>query len=222
MGNSYSRALSGGHWGGAGRRELSRHRGLVLAVCCCHLLSSSTRTTCYELVIAVTYFWHRVANQSSNYDIGTFWLAAIPSGSTVRRIRFGWGLQGFTEVTTDLHAVSVNPVFAGVVTTIGDGTEAVPSPLTTPDDVSPPTQRWLWWEIRQPRCASLDAAGNVASWTDSGGQEVTDVQTMVKATGIPGGDTLNVWFSWNAVFGGWDTTGQQQIFAWSSLLYSTP
>lgn len=146
----------------------------------------------------------------------------MPSGGTVRRIRFGWGLQGFTEVTTDLHAVSVNPVFAGVVTTIGDGTEAVPSPLTTPDDVSPPTQRWLWWEIRQPRCGSIDAAGNVVSWTDSGGQEVTDVQTQVKATGIPAGDTLNVWFSWNSVFGGWDTTGQQQIFAWSSLLYSIP
>lgn len=170
----------------------------------------------------MTYFWHRVADQSSNYDIGQFWLAAIPSGSTVRRVRFGWGMQGFTQVTTDLHAVTVNPVFAGIVTTIGDGTETAPSPLTNPDDVAPPTQRWLWWEMRQPRAVSVDGTSNIVSWTDSGGQEVTDVQTQVKATGIPGGDTLNVWFSWDAVFGGWDTTGELQIFAWSSLLYSTP
>lgn len=170
----------------------------------------------------MTYFWHRVANQSSSYDTGAFWLAAIPNGSTVRRIRFGWGFQGFTQETTDLHAVTVNPLFAGLVTTIGDGSETPPAPETTPDDVAPPVQRWLWWEIRQPKAISLDGAGNVVSWNDGGGQEVTDVQTQVLATGIPSGDTLNVWFSWQSVFGNWDSTGQVQIFQWSSLLFSTP
>jgi len=131
-------------------------------------------------------------------------------------------MQGFTEVTTNLAQVVVNPVFAGLVTTIGDGTEAVPGPLTNPDDIAPPTQRWLWWEIRQPRAIAIDAAGGVVSWTDSGGQEVTDVQTQVLATGIPGGDTLNVWFSWQSVFGNWDASGEVQVFQWSSLLYSTP
>ncbi len=170
----------------------------------------------------MTYFWHRTANQSSSYDNGTFWLAAIPNGSTVRRIRFGWSFSGFTEFTTDLHAVTVNPLFAGLVTTIGNGTESVPGPLTNPDDIAPPTQRWLWWEVRQPTPVSIDEAGNTVAWRDNGGQEVTDVQTQVLATGIPGGDTLNVWFSWESVFGNWDSTGVQQLLQWASLLYSTP
>lgn len=169
-----------------------------------------------------TYLWHRVANQSNNYSGGSFWLAAIPSGATVRRVRFGWTFAGFTEVTTDLHAVTVNPLFAGIVTTIGDGTETPPGPLSNPDDASPPTLRWLWWEVRQPVPVSIDEASNVAAWRDCGAQETTDVQTQVLATGIPVGDTLNVWFSWQSVFGNWDGTGEQQLLAWSSLLYSLP
>lgn len=170
----------------------------------------------------MSYTWHRTANQSQNYNVGWWWLAAIPAGSTVRRIRFGWGWQGFTEVTTDLHGITVNPLFAGVVTTIGNGSEVPPNPLTTPQDVAPPTQRWLWWEIRQPAVTAIDAAGGTVSWRDSGAQEETDVQTQVLATGIPGGDTLNVWFSWASVFGNWDSSGSVQIYNWTSLLYSTP
>lgn len=169
-----------------------------------------------------TYFWHRTANQSSSYNVGWFLIGIIPSGSTVRRIRFAWTFQGFSELTTDVHALTVNPLFTGIITTIGDGTETPPSPLTTPDDPAPPTQRWLWWEVRQPHVESIDAAGNIVAWQDGGKSEVTDVQTQVKATGIPGGDNLDVWFSWASVFGNWDTTGAVQILQWSSLLYSTP
>ena len=170
----------------------------------------------------MTFFWHRTANQSANYNQGWYWLAAIPAGSTVRRVRFGWGFSGFTKETTDLHVVTQNPVFAGIVTTIGDGTEFPPLPLTNPDDIAPPTQRWLWWEIRQPTAVSLDSGGDLVAWRDSGAQEVTDVQTQVLATGIGAGQTLNVWFAWQSVFGNWDGTGQVQLFYWSSLLYSTP
>jgi hypothetical protein len=69
---------------------------------------------------------------------------------------------------------------------------------------------------------AIDAAGGTVSWRDSGAQEETDVQTQVLATGIPGGDTLNVWFSWASVFGNWDSSGSVQIYNWTSLLYSTP
>jgi hypothetical protein len=170
----------------------------------------------------VTYTWHRTANQSVHYDVGWWWLSAIPAGSTLRRVRFGWGFQGFTPVTTDLAAVVVNPMFAGIVTTIGNGSEVPPSPLSTPDDVAPPTQRWLWWEIRQPVAQSLDSYGDLVSWRDNGPQETTDVQVNVKATGIPGGDTLNVWFSYAGTFGNWDAAGNVQIYYWASVLHQTP
>jgi hypothetical protein len=170
----------------------------------------------------VTYHWYRTANQSEFYNVGWWWLAAIPSGSTLRRVRFGWGFQAFSEVTTDLHVISQNPMFAGVVTTIGNGSETPPNPLTTPNDVAPPTQRWLWWEIRQPKAVAVDAAGGVVSWNDGGSSEPTDINTQVLATGIPGGDTLNVWFSYAGTYGSWDSSGSSQIFYWASLLYSTP
>lgn len=170
----------------------------------------------------VTYAWHRTANQSIHYDVGWWQLAAVPAGSSIRRIRFGWGFQGFTPFTTDVSEVVVNPMFAGVVTTIGNGTEVPPSPLTTPGDVAPPTQRWLWWEIRQPTAVSIDSTGDLISWHNSGAQETTDVQTQVLSTGIPPGDTLNAWFSYAGTFGNWDPAGSVQIFYWASLLVSTP
>jgi hypothetical protein len=169
-----------------------------------------------------TYTWHRTANQSIHYNVGWWLLASIPSGHSIRRVRFGWGFAGNTPATTDLAEVVVNPMFAGVVTTIGNGTEIPPSPLATPGDVAPPTQRWLWWEIRQPVALSHDAYGDVVTWRDSGPQEVTDVQTQVLATGLPGGDTLNCWFSYAGTFGNWDPAGAVQIFYWASLLESAP
>lgn len=170
----------------------------------------------------MTYLWLRTANQSANYNQGWFTLANVSSGSTVRRIRFGWGFDGFTASTTDLHVLTQNPLFSGIVTTIGDGSEVPPLPLTHPEDVAPPTERWLWWEIRQPRASSVDGTADVVSWQDSGAQQVTDVQTQVLATGIPVGQFLNVWFTWQSVFGNWDGTGAVQIFYWASLLISTP
>lgn len=168
------------------------------------------------------YNWYRTLNQGPFYDRGWWWLCAIPSGSTYRRVRFSWGFSGFTTTTTDLWGVTQALQVAGLCTVIGNGSEVPPSPYTTPNDVDPPTQRWVWRETRQPVAMSIDGASDTVSWRDSGHQEVPDVQVPVLATGIPGGDTLNLWFSYQSPSGAWDSSGQQEIWVDASVLYKTP
>jgi hypothetical protein len=170
----------------------------------------------------MTTTWVRSMNKSSFFDQGWFLLAQIPSGSALRRVRFSWGFAGFTEVTTDLHAAADHVQLAGVVTVIGNGSEVPPLPNTTPSDVAPPTQRWLWWEAKQPVPTSIDAAGGTVGWRDSGSQEVPDIKVNVLATGIPGGDSLDVWFSYQCTDGAWDTSGSVVMWVFASVLYTTP
>lgn len=166
--------------------------------------------------------WVRTMNHASLYDSGWFLLAQVPSGSTVRRIRWEWGFSGFTEVTTDLHATAAAIQLAGINTVIGNGSETPPLPFSNPSDVAPPTQRWLWWEARQPVALAVDAAGGTVSWRDSGAQEIPDIKVNVLATGIPGGDNLDVWFAWQAQDGAWDTSGSVELWVAASVLYTTP
>lgn len=113
-----------------------------------------------------------------------------------------------------------NVMIMGLVTTIGNGTEAVPDAFSQSGDVAPPTQRWIWWETRAAVPIAIDNASNVITWTDSGAQEPVDVKVNVLATGIPGGDTLNLWARWSA--GTWDTSGNATVWLSTSVLYSTP
>lgn len=170
----------------------------------------------------MTAHWFRSLKAADPYDVGWLWMCAIASGSTYRRVRWSWGFTGTTADTTDMHSVSSNLQVAGLVTTIGNGTETPPVPLTTPNDVAPPTQRWVWWETRQPIAVAVDHSAGVISWRDSGPQEIPDVQVPVLATGIPGGDTLNLWFSWQSTNGAWDGSGSQRIWVSTSVLYTTP
>lgn len=168
------------------------------------------------------YTWFREINGGTSYDRGSAWLCAIPAGSTYRRVRWSWGFSGDTATTVDMAAMRLNILTAGMVTTIGNGGETVPNPLTAPNDAAPPTQRWVWWEARQPIVSAIDQAAGVVAWQDSGAQEIPDVKVNVLATGIPGGDTLNLWFTWAAVTGVWDPSGAVQIWVATSVLFSTP
>lgn len=168
------------------------------------------------------YSWYRTVNGGTNYSLGSVWLLGIPAGSSYRRVRWSWGFTGNTATTIDMAAMSVNFLIAGLVTTIGNGTETPPAAFDAPLDAAPPTQRWLWWETRVPTVAAIDQAAGVIAWRDSGVQEVPDVKTQVLATGIPGGDTLNLWFSWQSLASAWDPSGSVQIWVSTSILYSTP
>lgn len=170
-----------------------------------------------------TYLWNRVTQSSSVYLGGKFGQDVLNPGSTYRRVRWSWGFAGVTADTVDVGAIVSNYLVAGIVTTIGNGTETVPNPVTAPEDAAPPTQRWLWWEARQAIPVAVDHAAGIITWRDSGAQEVPDVKTQVLATGIPSGQFLNIWFTWAAVNSlGWDPSGLVRIWASTSVLSSTP
>lgn len=171
----------------------------------------------------MTYTWTRFQETNPNYNQGWSLMAAVPSGETIRRIRWSWGFSGTTSDVVDMNAVGENCEVVGLVTTVGNGSEIPPSPVSASGDAAPPTQRWLWWEMRQPVPIAVSHDAGVVFWRDSGPQEIPDVQSQVLATGIPGGDNLNLWFRWQSQSGGaWDPSGFVNLFVVASILTSTP
>ena len=164
--------------------------------------------------------WVRYQQANSNYNQGWVLLAAVPAGQTLKRIRWSWGFSAVTSDVVDMNNVVSNCQVVGIVTTIGNGSEIPPSPVSASGDAAPPTQRWLWWEMRQPVATSVSHDAGIVTWRDSGPQEIPDVQSQVLATGIPGGDNLDVWFRWQSQSGAaWDATGSATLFIVASTLY---
>lgn len=145
--------------------------------------------------------WRRVYISSTDWINGTFWMHAIPAGQTLLRIRFSWGFYLDTPVVTDMQNVAFNLLNWGLVTTVGNGSETPPNANSSTGDAAPPTQRWLWWETRQPLVTAIDESAGVIAWRDSGPQDRQDARGQVLATGLPAGDTLNVWASWSGQYG---------------------
>lgn len=164
--------------------------------------------------------WRRVYSSSAVWTGGAFWMHAIPAGQTLLRIRFSWGFYLDTPSVTDMQNVAFNVVNWGLVTTVGNGSETPPNPNTASGDAAPPTQRWLWWETRQPVPIAIDEAADVISWRDSGNQSPNDARGQVLAASIPAGDTLNVWASWSGQYGLPDDTN---VVVWmgASMLVKT-
>ena len=129
------------------------------------------------------------------------------------RIRFQFGFYLDTPSIVDMNNVAFNLLNFGLVTTIGNGTEHVPDANTETSDAAPPTQRWLWWETRQPVVCSIDNSAGVIAWRDSGPQDRQDARGQVLAAGIPGGDTLNLWASWS---GQYSLPGDHNLCLWLS------
>jgi hypothetical protein len=145
---------------------------------------------------------------------------SLGAGLTIRRIRFRWGLFGTVPIPGDLGAMAFNFATLGFVTTVGDGTETPPNPQTAPDDADPPTQRWLYWEQRAPIVTAVSGSAGVATYRDSGSTEETSTQGQVLATGLPEGDSLNLWVSIGTSYG-WDAGGSALLWASWSLLISS-
>lgn len=167
--------------------------------------------------------WFRTGTVSNLWDASWFQLCAVPPGSTLRRIRWSWGWAGVTADVVDVGRIMSNTLVAGLVTTVGNGSETPPNPAVASGDAAPPTQRWLWWEIRQSIATAVDHGSGMITWRDSGPQEIPDVKTQVLATGLPVGDTLNLWFRWQSTpFVAWDPSGSANVWVGSSVLYTTP
>lgn len=147
----------------------------------------------------MTLVWRREAFSQLGLYGQSYWLDAIPAGSTYLRYRFRWGFHMDTINEADMSLLASNLVSFGLVTTIGDGTETPPNAMLAPNDADPPTERWVYWETRAPRLHQVSAESGVMVWHDSGSTEYTDSKGQVKAVSIPDGDTLNLWASWSSV-----------------------
>lgn len=162
--------------------------------------------------------WVRTVQASLPWSSSASKIASVPRGSTLIRIRFGWGFWIDAPTGQDMIVLAMNIMVLGIVTTVGNGTEAIPDPRINPGDQAPPTQRWLYWEGRAAYLQAYDSADTVMVYRDSPPQEAVDIKAMVSAKTIPAGDTLNVWASWNP---GFAFTGQANgyLWYWASLMY---
>jgi hypothetical protein len=167
-----------------------------------------------------SYSWVRGAFNTT-WGTHTWGLVdSLGSGITIRRIRFRWGLFGTIPVPGDMGAMASNFATLGFVTTVGDGTEVPPNPQTSPEDADPPLERWLYWETRAPIVTAVSGSAGVVAYRDSGSTEETSSKGQVLATGLPDGDSLNLWVSIGAAYD-WDAGGEALLWAAWSLLISS-
>lgn len=164
--------------------------------------------------------WIRATSTAlDQYHQGFVLIASIAAGDTLLRAHLRWGIVGTTDLEVDYAAIAENIITLGLCTTIGDGTETPPNARTQAFDAAPPTQRWVYWETRGIKPIYVDGSSGSVGWTDTGSTEDTSTKGQVLATGIPGGDTLNLWASWAAP-GDWDPSGDVLIWLGCSTLTS--
>lgn len=169
----------------------------------------------------MTFAWVRTVSLSNSYQQGSTLLGRLNNGQTYIRVHFRWGMYGDTTDRIDMQQIASNLISFGLVTTFGDGTETPPGARSAPNDAAPPTRRWIYWETRQPAPVVVNPDAGVITWKDTGSSEPTDTKGQVLATGVPGGQTLNLWASWQAPFT-WDPSGIAALWLGASVLYKTP
>lgn len=168
----------------------------------------------------MAFNWVRTVEGQLTFESGTSLIANIPRGDTLRALRFGWGFYGYSSQTANIESVLATIQVLGLVTTVGNGSESVPNPRTSPGNADPPTQRWLWWEARSPMIETYSDSADAVWYRDTPRTEATLVESMVSAKTIPSGDTLNLWASWAAA-SAWDGSGSAQLWYWASVGYET-
>jgi hypothetical protein len=163
--------------------------------------------------------WIRDTWTAGSYNAGSQLLASIAAGDTLLRVHLRWGIVGDTSIDIDYAFQATNIITLGLCTTVGDGTEHAPNARTQAADQDPPTQRWVYWETRGIRPTYLDTSVGSVGWIDTGSSEPTDTKGQVLATGIPAGQTLNLWASWASAFD-WDSSGSVTLWGGASILTS--
>lgn len=144
--------------------------------------------------------WNRSLGASTLVNGNSLLLARLNPGDTFLRTHINWGFSFSSPVAADFSLLSQAIVAFGIVTTVGDGTEVPPSPVFAPQDADPPTQRWIYWEARAPVPVAMSQDAGVIFWRDSGPNQEGSTKGQVAAQGLPGGDTLNLWASFDSGF----------------------
>jgi hypothetical protein len=138
------------------------------------------------------------------------------------RVRFAWGFGGTTTSSVVIPQIMSVPMVFGLVTTIGNGTEAKPDVISAPGDANPPSQRWIWHERRWPNVTAFDSGAMAVIWESSQPQEPCDSHGQVLApSGMGVGNTLNL----NACFRAataWDTSGVAEVYGFANVLVRVP
>lgn len=171
-----------------------------------------------------TNIWNRQRSSGNAWQTAQSkaFLLGLPAGDSILRCRFAWGFGGATSAVVSPTSVQQNVMTMGLVTTVGNGTEAVPHPISQSTDQAPPTQRWLYWSTRAPVCVSFDPSASSAVWQSTGPEEESSSKGQVLAPSNMGaGNTLNLWWTWVPV-GSWDVSGLAQLWWTISILFRTP
>lgn len=110
----------------------------------------------------------------------------------------------------------------GLATTIGNGTEGPPDPITSTGNELDPSERWLYLTARAPECVVWDVTNNTAIWQSSPAEEDSQSKGQVLApTSMGVGNFLNLWAAWRP-FGPWDVSGQATLWWSVQTLVRTP
>lgn len=165
----------------------------------------------------MTYTWIRPFVSAFAYNSGAILLASIPAGQTYVRQRFRWGVYADSRPDVAMVLLAQNTISAGLVTTVGDGTETVPNARSGSGDAAPPLKRWIYWETRGMIPTAVDAAAGVVTWRDTGSTEMTQSEGQVAANFVPGGLFLNLWFSY-AADRDWFPDGNSLVWGGFSIL----
>jgi hypothetical protein len=160
--------------------------------------------------------WRRNTNVSFQLLSGSYWNDAISAGDSYLRVHLRWGFQFDCPLENDIQNLSECLVSFGLVTTIGNGSETPPNPRTDGSpDVDPPTQRWIYWETVAPVLEVINEAAGVMVFRGAASTEWTQTKGQVLATGLPAGDSLNLWASWDAPFD-WAAASGGNVLVWHS------
>jgi hypothetical protein len=167
-----------------------------------------------------TYSWRREIFVTPSTGFNYVWLNAIPGGQTYVRQHIRWGFTADTSFETDLNFTAANVITFGLVTTVGNGSEIPPDPRTAAGDADPPTQRWIYWETRGIYMSAMSGSKGVVAWRDTGSTEESQTKGQVLATGLPSGDTLNLFGVFSAPYP-WPSDGNALVWCAVSMLTKT-
>lgn len=158
--------------------------------------------------------WVRTVQASLPWGPWAKQLANLSPGETLLRTRFGWGFTATTSATTGVNDCATNLQVLGICS-VTSGTQP-PNARTQAGDFFPPTERWLWWDVRAPQVKTYDSAGDTIVWEQSPTTEQLDSRGQVAAN-VGTGNTLGIWASW-APAGPWDASGAAYVWVWASML----
>lgn len=169
----------------------------------------------------ITYTWVRGYTSGTGLQVAFEQLAAIPRGGVLKRLHYGWRCTAITSTLYSAPDIMDTDIAVGALTGYPAGSYTPPNALTSPDDVAPPVQRYIWWEVRKLRPVTWGAnEDDVVTWEDSGPIEHTDTHSQVTAS-VPAGDSLGVYLSWAPNRTDFPSAGYISVAMWWSLLYST-